>query len=791
MREAIAILKANIKFGKANFISIFILIFVVSLALTTVVTVNTNSAKRDSEALQEDGFGEFWSAFSTDTLDQNGITIEELTEKLGDCKETGQIKTIDCVFASVKDINGHERNNNNTFMVNGDGGICFQIYEDDGKSFLENPEELQEGEVAVPISFQSMYDCKVGDQMVLDNNGTEGKMTIKYFFEDPFMGSSMMGVKTILISRSDLNTYIEAGIQNSEETIHSGKILNVFMADEVSLSTLKLEQALNEQTNFTAYAYLTLSSSQASSYMLIIVNIFSGILIVFIILLLIVTMIVIGHNISSSIEMEYENIGILKSIGFTAGKLKQIYILQYFIAVLLGSILGIPAAIPVIKLINQITKPVTCLQISDKIAFLPCVLILTVIILLVVLFVWCKFRKLSGVTPMRAIAGGRSTVYFQSRLQLPVKQNGLNFWLAYRQLISNKKQYFSACVITVILVFFLGMVSSLSLWIGDDGQNLNKMFTAFDDEINVVYYDEDVQEDVEHIIVGYTDITEHFKAYSQYMLMNHCQIYGTICDTPAAYNTILEGRTCLYDNEILMTEFLANEFDLNIGDTVTIGSGSYSDDYMVVGLYQCANDTGSNFAMNLDGYKRLTGSVPPVMMDIYALGDDGYIDKIVEAVNEKYDEKTVTIENGLVFESMDSIVAAVKGISAIVYVIAVVFVIITVYIMCGKIFVREQTDDGIYKAIGFTSVNLRIQFAIRFALVATIGSLIGLVLHIYLSQSCASFLFSFMGVSEFHANTGIGSSMIPVIFMIMLFFTFSYLLAGKIKKVETRVLISE
>lgn len=372
MREAIAILKANIKLGKANFISILILIFVVSLALTAVVTVNTNSAKRDSEALQEDGFGDFWVVFSNDTMNQNGITIEELAEKIGDCKETGQINRIDCAFASVKDINGQERNNN-TFMVNGDGGICFRIYANDEQSFLENPDELQKGEVAVPISFQSMYDCKVGDQMVVDNNGTEEKMTIKYFFEDPFMGSSMMGVKTILISRSDLNTYIEASIQNSEGTIQSGKILNVFMAEEVSLSALKLEQTLNKQTNFTAYAYLTISASQASTYMLIVVNIFSGILIVFIILLLIVTLIVIGHNISSSIEMEYANIGILKSIGFTAGKLKQIYILQYFIAVLIGSILGIPAAIPVIKLINQMTKPVTCLQISDKIAFLPCV----------------------------------------------------------------------------------------------------------------------------------------------------------------------------------------------------------------------------------------------------------------------------------------------------------------------------------------------------------------------------------------------------------------------------------
>ena len=68
---------------------------------------------------------------------------------------------------------------------------------------------------------------------------------------------------------------------------------------------------------------------------------------------------------------------------------------------------------------------------------------------------------------------------------------------------------------------------------------------------------------------------------------------------------MLEGRTCTADNEIVITEFIAANFGITIGDTVTVRGDSGSDEYIVSGIYSCANDMGDNFGMNREGYLKI------------------------------------------------------------------------------------------------------------------------------------------------------------------------------------------
>jgi len=53
-------------------------------------------------------------------------------------------------------------------------------------------------------------------------------------------------------------------------------------------------------------------------------------------------------------------------------------------------------------------------------------------------------EKISEISPMRAISGGRESVFFANRLNRPINGSTLNFKLAIRQLTSNKRQYLSS-----------------------------------------------------------------------------------------------------------------------------------------------------------------------------------------------------------------------------------------------------------------------------------------------------------------------------------------------------------
>ena len=80
-------------------------------------------------------------------------------------------------------------------------------------------------------------------------------------------------------------------------------------------------------------------------------------------------------------------------------------------------------------------------------------------------------------------------------------------------------------------------------------------------------------------------------------------------DEPDRFH-ILEGRTCTAENEIVITESIAADFGIGIGDTVTVRGDAGSGEYIVSGIYSCANDMGGNFGMNREGYLQIGQDYP-------------------------------------------------------------------------------------------------------------------------------------------------------------------------------------
>lgn len=787
--DIFTILKANIRHQKGSFFSIFILMFMVSLALTAVLTININAGKSEWEAVKNAGFGDI--LVDLNSMDEK--TVESLIQRTEENEHVEKVETAKVVYADIDDINGHTSNSSVMLESFQPADFDFRIYDENGVDFLAEWEELQPGEICVPISFTSMYDCKTGDKVVFKSQNGSLEYTVKYFFEDPFMGSSLMGIKTLLLNKKDLEALREAAENGTDEFLVSGTLLNVFQKESSELSYLKFTQNLNKDTGLMGYGWISMGTEQAVGYTLLITNIFSGIFLVFIVLLLIVTLIIMSHSISGSIEMEYVNLGILKAVGFPQGKLKLILVLQYLLGAAVGAVLGIPLAIPVVRLVNRIVIPVICIRISSRLALLPCVAAILGILTFMVLFIHLKLRKLKEITPVRAICGGRDSVYFFSRLEMPIRKGGLSFHLAFRQLTSNGKQYISVGLIASLLIFFLVMVSNATVWVGQDGKGISRMFEAMDRDLEVCYYNSEIREEAEKEIKSYTAIEKQYQVKSQYLMIDGCQCYCYITDAPEEYSTILEGRTCQYDNEILITEFVARDLKLQIGDMVTVASGEDKEEYLISGIYQSANDMGANFGMNLEGYLRLQkGNGETIFMeDMYHLEDGSKAGEIAEKLNTLYGKEIRAWEGGDGYTGAENMAAAVNGLSLLVYVLAVIFTLVVIFLVCGKIFAKEQQDYGIYKAMGFTSRQLRLQFALRFVIVSMAGSVLGVAFSVFLMNPCMQFLLSFVGVSQVEIELSFNSVVFPVFMMLAVFFVFSWLLAGRIRRVQPRILIVE
>ncbi len=800
MREILTVIKGNFRKNKGSYISVAILMFVVSVALTTAFSVIVNTNKRDSEQMDAVGLGNIMAAidyqYEDQPMDEYYAFCEELANKMLAVDGVERIDQIPTVVMNIVDVNGEDGNGSIFIYDYKSEYLTYNIYGENDK--LLEDFKLNEGEIIVPVSFKSLYNTKIGDKVTLNlvtwkSNEDETQHTYKIvaYMEDPYMGSSVMGIKTLLLCEEDIASLCEKDFSKEGNSF----VFSVYKSEDSNMSDAELEAKLNQETSYAGYTWITLTKAQAYNYMTMITNIFAGILVAFIVMLVVATIIVLGHNISSSIEHDFVNLGILKAVGMSNNKLKLSIMLGYLFAGLVGANIGVPVSIPLIAAINKLTRPVIGIYADSTPALMETIITLVAIFVIITVFIAVKLIKVSRITPVSAINGGRKNVHFSSLFKLPISKKCLGTSLAYRQLVSGKKQYIGAVIITAILTLFMVMISDMCIYFSDE-DNINDMFAPVEYDMYTYVTDdqnwEDKLADAEDIMAKYTDYKKFFYS-SRYVLLNDTQIWCGINSEPDYVKNVYEGRTCTYDNEIVITEYMTENYGLEIGDKVTISLDGKSADYMVSGYYQCTNDVGKNITMSLEGYYRLVGEPEEGtrLGCVYDLEDDDKAEEIFEEITAKYSEEEVYFGYDTDFSGDDVIILALYGITILIYILSGVFVAITVVLVCAKIFAKEKQDYGIYKAMGFTSSRLRRQFAVRFVICAFIGAILGIICTLLFSDVMLSVILKMFGMYNFSSSINIVAAIVPVVFMSVVYYLFSYIVSRKMKKVTPRVLITE
>ena len=631
MRDLNLIIKGNFRKNKAAYITVFILMFIVSVCFVTMLSVVNNTKKHNQKAMEDTGLGDMliWCGeYNFENFEEAKIKFKE---KLSDCEVISEAKAIDVIETYIPDINGHDYGNTVFLIDYKSEQVSYKVYDKDD-NLVASP-HLDKGEIIVPISFKVLFDVNIGDTFAIGRGDDTLDVKIAYFFEDPYMGTYLMGIKTMLISDADI-AYIK---DNFGGYAYANSVLYSLKKSDSKMKDIEFEKRVNRDTNISAYAWITITKNQCSTYMMMMVNIFSGILLGFIIMLVIIAIIVLGHNISNSIEKDYVNYGIYKAIGITNSKLKISIMCGYIITCIIGFIAGVPVAIPLIKVVNKILRPVGGTYVESKADMVSSSLAMLLILVFVGIYIMIKVARISRVTPVMALNDGRKNVHFSSILKLPVSKRFLNTSLAYRQLISRKKQYISAVIITAFLVVFMVLINQMLSWMsGGDAKIMTELFEPV--AYNMVVSGEK-SEDLEAKKDEINELISNESEYSiihltnQYVLLDDSKICCQIIDNPEAIGNIVKGRTCLYDNEILLTEYLSKELGVGIGDTVVVGDHEEKEDYIITGLTASGNDAGKSFIMNSDGYERLSNDVDWTWrVDYYVVKDEDKVDDIVELI---------------------------------------------------------------------------------------------------------------------------------------------------------------
>lgn len=777
--EIWTMLKANIKHKKGTFISIVIMMIIISMSLTAIISVKDNADKSVENAMEQVDAG------AVTLFMKHSDLSKELMDSVKNHEMVEKVEQYHAICTEQAEANGNEDNNH--WYVQKQRKE-YRILNENLNGYAKETPTLEKGEIYVPQGVLTKLNCKVGDAIKLTTISGVHRFTIKGAVVEPVNGASVIGLKQVFISDEDFEQiYAKVEKAETEEICGLIQIIQVYKSDDCNKKDSEFKRQVNLDTGIIDYAQGSLTKTQSIHYTNLFPEIIFSILLVFIGLLLVIVLIVIRHSISTGIEMDYVNLGILKAQGFTQGKIRLLFLLQYLFAECIGVVIGMTLAVPLTKTLGSVFQSITAIPAASAISVGTCLLLIGLLLLISVVFIFVTTRKVSTISPVRAISGGHSEIYFDSRIKAPICKKGLMSTLALRQFTANGRRYIGTIFIVSLLVFFMMTIMIL-------GNVVNSKSAA--ESMGVIYSecditfkenpDEQTLAKVEKAIEKYSKIEKKYYCNALYLSVNGGEVYCLIYKNPDVLQT-LKGRAPLYDNEIVITEILAEELGVEMGDIVTVSQKDKKSEYIISGIFQCMNDTGLCFSMSGDGAKKL--GINDTWWGCYSLSNPEQAEKIVKELNREFSDVLEAEKAEVALD--DTFQIAIDAMKAVIYIFSIVFALVVVTMVCAKTFMKEKKDIGIFKAIGFTSVQLRLQFAIRFLIVAIIGSALGAVLSVLFSGKMLNVLLRGMGITHMVVSFTAVTFFVPIVLVCGCFFVFAFLVSRKIKKVETRMLVTE
>mgnify|MGYP004508067707 CR=1 FL=1 len=784
MKSIFTILKANIKHKKGAFKSIAALMAIITLSFSCTVSNNDNINRELLSSFENTDVGDILITLSEEELSDDIISELDTNENVSRWRKDELIAVNAPLRAKEEKFDVIIR------LQTADEKL--RVFSDSSDSFKQDF-SLNDGEAVIGYSFAKMSGLEMGDIIEFETLEGVERFVIAGFAEDPIYGSSSISAEKIFITDND---FAKLKSKEADESSAPYKYLEtvymIHIFNSGKLTNSELSAKLNNNCGIVDKKLLYITKPELAQAITLYSSIGSKLLAIFVILLSITVIITIHNSISSSIEMEYVNLGILKSQGFTSRQIRLTFFLQYTIALSIGAAVGIIASVPIIKFLGKQFILFTGILTYGQTSVLKCLLTALLIIMICAVSVIISTSAVSRISPVKALNSGSGDVYFSSRLNVPIKQKPLMLLIALRQITSKLGAYFGTSVITALLVFFM-----MSITIMTDGLSFETLFGNMDNiKVSMILFNDFDRNDMDSVRNEISEINSNAEVIftSHYDISVNDITYGAdISDKIEFQAKIYDGRTPAYSNEIAITEIVADELGKTIGDTVSIHTDSGTEEYLITGFYQTTSEMGRTLIMNHAAAEKLEIPIQSALV-IMPESTEEDIDKLLQALKDKFSHKLIAEKYETdasylnIISTMDTLLSIVI---LMVFSISAVFAFVVVNMLCKKALLNEKRNIGIFKATGFSSDALRIQFALRFLITAIVGSAFGVCMSLLLSKKMFTVILRFIGITDFISEFTPANILVPSGIICLCFFVFAYISSADVKKIEVRELITE
>lgn len=767
--------KAASKHQKGTMAGILILIFLAAVFGFSSLFLYQSGKEAVAAEMERLGFGNVTAWVSGQP--------EELVSEIESVADVEKVTSQPLIFAGYE-IKGAFSDDEGQLLVY-DGTVPYRFRNGQGKQIPAEP--VKKGEIYISPAMRSVFEIDIGDtiRFELTRKSEYKDFTVAGYFEDAFMGSSMIDMKSFLISSGDWAD-IEAVLQSASDgdvLARKGAMLHISGDGSDGNSGRELQKSVLESSSLPEYVEFIYSRTTILNYMLLLQNILAGFLISFSFVLWLVCLIVIRHSLATAIEQGRQDIAVLKAMGMQGKEIRSVYLLLYGGMVGIGMVSGMLLSFWMAGRMAKAMLSATGMVIGIHVPLVVTVCLFLSVLLISGLFLCQCTNRILQVAPVQIFQNPKSgkavTTKFRKRY--------LGLDIAIREVLSGRMRYLGIFIISVFLVCFLSVIGRMENWLGTDGKGLMDAFSVAEHDLGVQPFNQSVpMDEIERAINWYSPVREKYELAMQSVTVNGQEYTANVLND-TSYFHVLRGEVCK-GQEILVTESVAEELGVAIGDTVQVASAGRWEDYRISGIYQCANGMGSNIGMALEGYSKIGDITGYIWCYHYILEDGSLRDTVMKYLQEHYQGVDIHTNS---WSGLGSIVSLMHLLIVVIYILAAIFILITVFLATGRLLRAEAGNMAVYQSMGMSAGRLKGSFALRFLLVVLAGSLAGTFVAQMVADRVIASIFKNFGIAEFSSGVSVMGMLLPFVIIPALFYASAWLCAAKISQISIVKQINE
>lgn len=593
------------------------------------------------------------------------------------------------------------------------------------------------GELYIPISYGRDGGARVGDSAWICGR----EFVIAGYLRDSQMNSTLSSSKRFLVSDVDFQALKREGAM---EYLIEFRVKDIKGLGE--LETAYTSAGLPSNGPAVTYPLFKLMNAISDGLMI-------GVILLVCALVTAIAFLCIRFTLLTKIEEDYKEIGVMKAIGFRIGWMKRLYLARYAAIGLLGGCLGLALSL---FFRGKVLENIRLYMGLGRQTLMPLAWALagTAVIFMAVMAyvngILNRFRRISAAQAIRfgspkEKAAGAGRFHLGTGGLLPI-----NVRLGLLDVHAKKGLYGTMLAVLIIAAFLMAIPLNLYHTIS------SRSFAAY-----MGIGDSDMRMDLQQE----EDIADKAAAIERALLQDKAVEKAAVlttksCQTdtgqrikveigdhmvfPVAYQ---EGRAPKGAGEIALSALNAEELGKRAGDRLTLVFDGIREELTVCGIYSDITNGGktAKAAVDFGGSQEVMWSV------IYAEFREGAAaaSKIQEYTRQFPYAKTAGIEDYMAQtfgQTIQSVRTASYGALA-----AAVFIALAVTLLFIKLLIKKDGHSiAVMKALGFTSRDIVVQYAVQSVFVLFLAVLAGVLLTNTLGEGLAGLVMSAFGVMSFH-----------------------------------------